>query len=62
MGTFPDREELASREDSDLRNQEVDLSSRLLCTFPAGGELACREFSDHWDSGENWTPRSADRG
>ena len=25
------------------RNQEVDLSSRLLCTFHATGELACRE-------------------
>jgi hypothetical protein len=24
--------------------------------------LTCRECSDHWDSGESWTPRSADRG
>jgi hypothetical protein len=42
-------------------SQEVQLSSRPLCTFPARGELACREFSDHWDSGESWSPRSADR-
>jgi hypothetical protein len=33
----------------------MELSSRSLCTFPARGEL-------FWDSGENWTPRSADRG
>jgi hypothetical protein len=62
LGTFPAREESASREASVPRTQEVDLSSRLLFTFPAKGELACRECSDHWDSGESWTPRSADRG
>ena len=62
MDTFPARGESASREGSDPRNQEVDLNSRLLCTFPARGELVCRECSDHWDSGESWTPRSADRG
>jgi hypothetical protein len=56
------RGESASREGSDPRTQEVDLSSRLLCTFPARGELPGRECSDHWDSGESWTPRNADRG
>jgi hypothetical protein len=43
-------------------SQEVDLSSRPLCTFPVRGELACRECADHWDSGESWTPRTSDRG
>jgi hypothetical protein len=43
-------------------SQEAELSSSPLCTFPARGELAYRECSDHWDSGESWTPRSADRG
>jgi hypothetical protein len=62
MGTFLARGDSAYREGSDPRNQEVDLSSRLLCTFPARGELDCRDCSDHWDSGESWTPRSADRG
>jgi hypothetical protein len=38
----------------------VDLSSRLLVTFPARGELSCRECSDHWDPGESRTPSSAD--
>ena len=42
LDTFPDRRESASREGSDLRNQEVNLSSRLLCTSSARGELACR--------------------
>jgi hypothetical protein len=42
--------------------QEGDLSSRILDTFPAREELACRECSDHWDSGESWLPRSTDRG
>jgi hypothetical protein len=37
-------------------------NARYLCTFPARGELACREYSDHWNSGESYTPRSADRG
>jgi hypothetical protein len=45
-----------------LQTQEVDLSSRLLCTFPARRDLTFRECSDHWDSGESWTPRRADRG
>jgi hypothetical protein len=62
LGTFLDREELAYREGFDPRTQEVDQSSRLLDTCPSRGELACRECSDHWDSGETWTPRSADRG
>jgi hypothetical protein len=34
---------------------------RPLCTLPTRLELACSECSDHWDSGESWTPRSADR-
>ena len=50
------------REGSAPRTQEVYQNSRLLDTFPARGELACRECSDHWDSGESWTPRSAERG
>jgi hypothetical protein len=28
-------------------SQEAGLNSRYLCTFPARGELACRECSDH---------------
>jgi hypothetical protein len=28
-------------------SQEAGLNSRYLCTFPARGELACREYSDH---------------
>jgi hypothetical protein len=28
-------------------SQEAGLNSRPLCTFPARGELACREYSDH---------------
>jgi hypothetical protein len=43
-------------------SQQVDLSSRPLCNFSARGELSCREGSDQWDSGESWSPRSADRG
>jgi hypothetical protein len=62
LGTFLSRGESAYREGSDPRSQEVDQSSRLLDTYPARGELAFRECSDHWDSGESWTPRSADRG
>jgi hypothetical protein len=27
-------------------SQEAGLNSRPLCTFPARGELACREYSD----------------
>ena len=60
LGTFPARGELASREGSDPRTQEVDLSSRLLCPILTRGELACSECADHWDSGEIWTPRSVD--
>ena len=40
LGTFSDRRELASREGSKSRTKEVDLSSRLLCTFPVKGDLA----------------------
>jgi hypothetical protein len=57
MGTFPARGESASREGSDPRNQEVDLSSRLLWTFPARGEFACRECSDHWAQERPGLPR-----
>ena len=28
-------------------SQEAGLNVRPLCTFPARGELACREYSDH---------------
>jgi hypothetical protein len=28
-------------------SQEAGLNTRYLCTFPARGELDCREFSDH---------------
>jgi hypothetical protein len=28
-------------------SQEAGLNSRYLYTFPARGELACREYSDH---------------
>jgi hypothetical protein len=28
-------------------SQEAGLNTRYLCTFPARGELACREYSDH---------------
>ena len=62
LDNFPARGESASRKGSDPKTQEVVLSSRLGSTFPARGELACRECSDYWDSGESWTPRSADRG
>jgi hypothetical protein len=43
-------------------SQEAGLNARPLCTFPARGELARREYSDHCDSGESWTPRTTDRG
>jgi hypothetical protein len=62
LGTFLVRGESAYREGSDSRTQEVDQSSRLLDTCSARGELACRECTDDWNSGESWTPRSADRG
>ena len=53
---------LAHPKPRNRRTQEVDRSSRLLDTCPARGELACRECSDHYDSGESWTPRTSDRG
>jgi hypothetical protein len=28
-------------------SQEAGLNIRYLCTFPARGELACREYTDH---------------
>jgi hypothetical protein len=28
-------------------SQESGLNARYLCTFPARGELACREYYDH---------------
>jgi hypothetical protein len=28
-------------------SQEAGVNARYLCTFPARGELACREYSDH---------------
>jgi hypothetical protein len=42
-------------------SQEAGLNDRTLCTFPARGELACREYSDYGDPGESWNPRTADR-
>jgi hypothetical protein len=62
LGIFLAKGESVYRENSDLRTQEVDQSSRLLDTCPERGELDCRECSDHWNSGESWTPGSADRG
>ena len=41
LGTFLTRGESPYREDSDVRTQEVDQSSRLLDTCPARGKLAC---------------------
>jgi hypothetical protein len=34
-------------------SQEAGLTARYLGTFPARGELACREYSDQRDSGES---------
>jgi hypothetical protein len=62
LGTFLAREVLAYRESSDPRTQEVNQNSRILDTCTAGGEVDCRECTDHWDSGKSWTTRSADRG
>jgi hypothetical protein len=62
LGTFLDRGELAYRKGSNPRHKEVDKSSRFLASCLARRELACRECSDYWDSGESWTPRSAERG
>jgi hypothetical protein len=42
LNFFHDRGELAYREGSDPRNQEMDLSSRLLCTFSTRGERRCQ--------------------
>jgi hypothetical protein len=62
LGIFIAKGESAYREGSDPRIQEVDQNSTLLDTCPARVELACKECSDHWDSGESWTHRSSDRG
>jgi hypothetical protein len=43
-------------------SQEAGLNATPQFTFPERGELACREYSDCWDTGESWTPRTADRG
>jgi hypothetical protein len=40
-------------------SQEADLSSKNLCYFPVRGAVACREYSEYWESGESWTPRNA---
>ena len=42
--------------------QDVDWNSRLLDTCPVRGEIACRDCSDHYDSGECWTHKKAVRG
>jgi hypothetical protein len=34
-------------------SQKAGLNARPLCTFPARGELAWREYSNHWDSEES---------
>jgi hypothetical protein len=34
-------------------SEEAGLNAGYLCTFSARGELACREYSDHQDSGES---------
>lgn len=36
-----------------ISSKEAGPNARYLCTFPARGELTCREYSDHWDSGES---------
>ena len=61
LGTFLARGESAYMDDSDPRTQDMDQSPTLLDTCPARVELACKECSDHWDSGESWTHRSAFR-
>jgi hypothetical protein len=53
LGTLLARGELAYREGSDPRTQEVDQSFRFLDTYPVRRELTCKECSDLWDSGEN---------
>jgi hypothetical protein len=32
--------------------QEAGPNARYLYTFPERGELACREYTDQWNSGE----------
>jgi hypothetical protein len=54
---LPCQRRVSLQEGIDPKSQEVDQSSRLLDTCPARQVLACRECSDHWDSGESWTPR-----
>jgi hypothetical protein len=34
-------------------SQEIGPNARYLCSFLARGELACRKYSKHWDSGES---------
>jgi hypothetical protein len=34
-------------------SQEVELNSKPLCTVLPREELACKECSDQWDSGES---------
>jgi hypothetical protein len=45
-----------------ILSQEAELRPRALGTIPARGEIAFREWSDHWHSGESLTPSSVDRG
>ena len=54
LGIFLARGELAYMDDSDPICQDVDQSPTLLDTCPARGELACREYSEDWNSGESW--------
>jgi hypothetical protein len=62
LSTFLTRGESAYREGSDPRTQEVDQISRFLDSCPAREELAYKKYSEHWNSGESWTPRSAVQG
>jgi hypothetical protein len=39
--------------ETSLHKWEMKAQYRYLCTFPARGELACRECSNHWNSGES---------
>ena len=34
-------------------SQEAGPNTKYMCTFPARGDLACREYSDHLNSGES---------
>jgi hypothetical protein len=58
MDNFLDRYQVTKLNQDHINDQ----SSRILDTCPARGELACREISDYWNSGDSWTHRSADRG